>query len=347
MCQQSVLLNNGQVLLVGGANENGGGNNQPELYDPVTGKFSMAGSLPVAYAGNTCQGVAATLLASGKVLLVWEENYAQIYDPATHTFTAGAANSFNYNDGLPSSTLLMDGSVLVAGGYWDGGIFNTAYTFDEASGVFTATGDMSTGHVYDTATLLPDGTLLVAGSCYIGLYPIPDSDIYNPASRMFSRAYNMVMPRCWQTATLLNGGQVLITGGFTGTPYITTSTAELYYPNALIPGPVLYTTAGAPNQGTALHAGTARLVTPADPAVPGEAIEIYGAGLREGAVIPPQVSIGGRAAQVLFFGDAPGFSGLNQVNVVVPGGITPGGAVPVVLDYLGRPSNAVTIGVNQ
>jgi uncharacterized protein (TIGR03437 family) len=157
----------------------------------------------------------------------------------------------------------------------------------------------------------------------------------------------MVMPRCWQTATLLNGGQVLITGGFTGTPYITTSTAELYYPNALIPGPVLYTTAGAPNQGTALHAGTARLVTPADPAVPGEAIEIYGAGLREGAVIPPQVSIGGRAAQVLFFGDAPGFSGLNQVNVVVPGGITPGGAVPVVLDYLGRPSNAVTIGVNQ
>ena len=348
ICQQSVLLNNGQVLLVGGADGNNEvGDHSPELYNPATGTFSSAGSLPVAYASNTCQGVAATLLASGKVLLVWEESYAQIYDPATQTFTAtGVPNPFGYGDGLPSSTLLMDGSVLVAGGYWDGGIFNTAYTFDEASGVFTATADMSTGHVDDTATLLPDGSVLVAGSCSAGLYPIPDSDLYDPASRMFSRAFNMVMPRCWQTATLLNGGQVLITGGFTGTPYPSTSTAELYYPNTLIPAPVLYTE-GAPNQGAALHAGTSRLVTAADPALPGEAIEIYGAGLSEGAVIPPQVSIGGRASQVLFFGDAPSYSGLNQVNVVVPSGITPGGAVPVVLYYLGRPSNAVTIGVSQ
>jgi uncharacterized protein (TIGR03437 family) len=162
----------------------------------------------------------------------------------------------------------------------------------------------------------------------------------------------MVMPRCWQTATLLNSGEVLITGGFTANSYtansyIVTSTAELYYPNALIPGPVLYTTAGAPNQGAVLHAGTARLVTATDPAQPKEAIEIYGTGLREGGAIPPQVSIGGRTAQVQFFGDAPGYSGLNQVNVVVPDAITPGGAVPVVLNYLGRPSNAVTIGIKQ
>ncbi|MFN0106421.1 MAG: PQQ-dependent sugar dehydrogenase [Bryobacteraceae bacterium] len=63
--------------------------------------------------------------------------------------------------------------------------------------------------------------------------------------------------------------------------------------------------------------------------VRGDAIEIYATGL--GARVDSvEVSIGGRAATVLFAGSAPGFTGLNQINAVVPADITAGEAELIV-----------------
>jgi uncharacterized protein (TIGR03437 family) len=60
-------------------------------------------------------------------------------------------------------------------------------------------------------------------------------------------------------------------------------------------------------------------------------------------VLPPQVTVGGRLGEVLYFGDAPGYPGYYQVNFRVPAGVSPGAAVPVHLSYLDRWSNEVAI----
>jgi uncharacterized protein (TIGR03437 family) len=84
---------------------------------------------------------------------------------------------------------------------------------------------------------------------------------------------------------------------------------------------------------------------PANPAAPGDVLSMCTTSLFEGGVIPPQVAIGGQLAEILFFGDAPGYPGYFQVNFRMPSGVRPGSAVPVRLTCIRRPSNAVTMGV--
>ncbi|MCH8267906.1 MAG: hypothetical protein IH846_10340, partial [Acidobacteria bacterium] len=62
---------------------------------------------------------------------------------------------------------------------------------------------------------------------------------------------------------------------------------------------------------------------------------------------PVTVTIGGVNAPVQFAGLAPGFTGLYQVNAVVPAGVTPGNDVPVVLSVSGQSSPPVTMAVVQ
>jgi uncharacterized protein (TIGR03437 family) len=63
------------------------------------------------------------------------------------------------------------------------------------------------------------------------------------------------------------------------------------------------------------------------------------------SVGPLTVTVGGQPAEVLFQGLSPGYAGLYQINIVIPDGVTPSGAVPVVLNAGGRVSPTVTIAV--
>jgi uncharacterized protein (TIGR03437 family) len=132
----------------------------------------------------------------------------------------------------------------------------------------------------------------------------------------------------------------LITGGQGLT------SAELYKPPAPVPAPALFALSGdGKGQGAIWHAATGLVASATNPAIAGEALSMYTTSLVDGGVLPPQVATGGRLAEILFFGDAPGYPGYYQVNFRVPSAVAPGPAVPVRLTYLGRPSNEITIGV--
>ena len=122
--------------------------------------------------------------------------------------------------------------------------------------------------------------------------------------------------------------------------------AEIYRPPVPIAAPVLFSlSGGGRGQGAIWHADTGEVALAGSPAEIGDVLSTYTTSLVPGGAIPPQVYVGGRPAEILYFGEAPGYPGYYQVNFRVPGSVAPGPNVPVRLSYLGRPSNEVTIGV--
>ena len=91
---------------------------------------------------------------------------------------------------------------------------------------FAYTGEMKAPHYSHTATLLPNGKVLVAGG-YSGIRS--SAELYDPATETWAETSPLITSRSGHTATLLTNGDVLVVGGY-NVNGDTLSDAELYDP---------------------------------------------------------------------------------------------------------------------
>ena len=142
------------------------------------------------------------------------------------------ALQMNVERAAHTATLLPDGRVLIAGGFREEGTseiaISSAEIFDPETNTFTPTSDMNAPRNGHTATLLPNGQVLIAGG-WDQSGRTSTAELYDPQTGTFEYTGSMMAPRQGLTATLLKNGQVLIAGGDSArnTPQLT---AELYDP---------------------------------------------------------------------------------------------------------------------
>jgi hypothetical protein len=96
-----------------------------------------------------------------------------------------------------TATLLLDGTVLVTGGFDGNDLLASVERYDPASGLWTAATSMIEARMWHTATLLPDGSVLVVGGVTgeSGVL-LTSAELYEPDRQTWTTTGSMVVAVC-------------------------------------------------------------------------------------------------------------------------------------------------------
>ncbi len=225
----ATLLQNGKVLVEGGASNTVGALNTAEIYDPATGAWSMTGKTKEGR-----QQHSAVLLSDGRVLVTGGNidrtpcadvcvntiTESELYDPSTGQWKAVGemtiARSFFTTDLLPTGkAIAVGGRVHTGPDYFDYHAIAWADLYDPATRKWSATGTMSISREDHSTSLLSNGQVLVMGGTTVDFngITVASAELYDSPTGAWTITGSMLQGRERFTATLLQSGQVLVAGG--------------------------------------------------------------------------------------------------------------------------------------
>lgn len=219
----ATLLNDGRVLVAGGANANGSLVGA-ELYDPISGSWAATGAMKIrSYAWQ------AARLPNGKVLAVGAIDYylPELYDPSNGSWSTLDCPDWIGGDVHCAEweivTALPNGTVLVAG-------TSGAALYDPRAGTWSPTG-LPAVTSPQSAVLLLNGTVLMLSPAD-STHPAA-AQLYDPSSGTWTAAALPSAVRYGAVPTLLLDGRVLLLGGYGDfSRLLPQATAELYGPGS-------------------------------------------------------------------------------------------------------------------
>ncbi len=210
----AVLLGTGKVLIAGGGRGGMPGGyiayQNAEIFDPASGRFSAL----AAPMHSDRVGAAAVRLNDGRVLIVGGKSgkmlygrrginlafftpldTAEIFDPETSRFIATPPMHAPHY--LATATVLNDGDVLVVGGWrmqgnviggmYDAELYRPRSAGSMGRGSFAEVAPLHVARLENTATLLPDAQVLVAGGINSKGLVTASVEFYSPTRRHFVR----------------------------------------------------------------------------------------------------------------------------------------------------------------
>ena len=149
------------------------------------------------------------LLKDGRVMSLGSVDpyaHAEVYDPAADTWTVlSSLDPFYHRE---YAIQLSDGRLLAIG--------QRSLVYDPAADVWTPVADMAQARIGATLTLLSDGRVLVAGGKDpdgIQQGQFSTTEIFDPATELWTPGPGLSEPRSGHSATLLPDGRVMFAGG--------------------------------------------------------------------------------------------------------------------------------------
>jgi mannan endo-1,4-beta-mannosidase len=207
------------------------------------------------------------------------------------------------------------------------------------------------------------GSNLASAASYASAIPLPNSleDVSVtvngiPAPLFFISPLQINVQIPWNALSTSSGtGNIVVTTG--------SGISQAFSAPIAATAPALLTTQSGTGQAIAINPDGS-IADPTHPAKPGEILVLLANGLgpvtppisdgtapgaaMRNTVTTPTILIGGIPATVSFSGLSPQFVALNQINVQIPAGVTPGNTVPIQIKIGSvTTSNKVTIAIAQ